>query len=565
MTDINLGPFNKGVNNQAQDYALPGPTPTSPGASLLDAYNVDITGDGTVKRRAGTTLVSSIESGHSLASIEGKTFLNIGDQIGVITSLDPLNMVTLRTGLTGSRVDYAGLAGEAWWSNGTDSGRCSTDNLDYPWVLPTPTPPVVGLGSGSLNPGLYRVSIAYSSAECGESAGCVPQVIELGDEGGINVVLPATPTGVDAINVYCTEANGGEMRLHASLPSDAVVTNIGTAPEGRSLRDRCFLSPLPAGDILAIHNGRMLSAIGDTLSYSEVYDFGLYNPAKNTIRFPASISIVAPCINGVYVVADKTYWLQGNDIAVAESIKKLNYGAVKGTRFESASSEFVGWFGHSGFVIASPDGSVSVPQDGKFSAPVADTGCVLLREEDGLVQLICSLDSSAAYYQQVTTAFKRRLQLTIADPSTVVMNLDNGATTRYTNFYMTSMCLIDGVYYGVDSTGLHQLNGEKDGTTAIQCEISLGRVGLKSDVLKHISDAYLGGMFPDGAEFVVRTPDDEYTYPIDSYAEAIGMHRAKTGKGLRYTWYDLSVRHVTGSYIELVSLMVKIMNTTRRI
>lgn len=85
----------------------------------------------------------------------------------------------------------------------------------------------------------------------------------------------------------------------------------------------------------------------------ETYDFGLHQPAKNYLRFPANITIVAPCVGGVYIVADKTYWYAGADIALAECIEKLPYGAVKGTRFDLVDDKAVGWFEANGFVIAS--------------------------------------------------------------------------------------------------------------------------------------------------------------------------------------------------------------------
>lgn len=94
--------------------------------------------------------------------------------------------------------------------------------------------------------------------------------------------------------------------------------------------------------------------------------------------------------------------------------------------------------------------------------------------------LIASLDDTAAYTSRSSKAFRTRLDETTEDPSTVVMNLNTGATTRYTNFYMTSMCKIGDKYYGVDDTGLHVLEGGKDNLLSIPCEIGFGRYGLKS-------------------------------------------------------------------------------------
>lgn len=565
MEDISLGSFANGINNLAQDYALPRPTKENQNSALMDAYNVDITDEGSVKQRPGYALISPFMLGHSLASVEGKTFLGIGSQMGIVNDLDPLDMTFLRSGLSGSRIDYVGLAGEVWWSDGSASGRCSSSNIDYPWVLPTPSPPVVGLGTGVLDPGMYRVSISYSSANCGESAATLPEFILLGDEGGLLVTLPTAPSGVETTNIYCTDSNGGELMLFSSVVAATATVFINAAPQGRSLAGRCYLAPLPPGDIVAIHNGRLISASGDMLCYSETYDFGLYQPGRSYLRFPANITIVAPCVGGVYIVADKTYWYAGDDIALAECIEKLPYGATKGTRFDLNDTKAVGWFGANGFVIASTAGDVTAPQEKTFSVPVAATGAVLLRESDGLSVLIASLDDTAAYTSRSSKAFRTRLDETIEDPSTVVMNLSTGATTRYTNFYMTSMCKIGDKYYGVDDAGLHVLEGGKDNLLPIPCEIGFGRYGLRSDVLKHLLNVYIGGIFSDRVELVVRTPTNEHVYTSRGYSDALTVQRIDPGKGLRYTWYDLSLRNVDGYYIELVSVTTKLAHSRRRI
>jgi hypothetical protein len=68
------------------------------------------------------------------------------------------------------------------------------------------------------------------------------------------------------------------------------------------------LTPLPAGDIVAIHNARLLSAKDADLYYSKPYDFGLCDQMANRITLPDNITIVAPCEGGVFI------WHDGQDV-----------------------------------------------------------------------------------------------------------------------------------------------------------------------------------------------------------------------------------------------------------
>ena len=74
-------------------------------------------------------------------------------------------------------------------------------------------------------------------------------------------------------------------------------------------------------------NGRLLVAVGSLLIYSEPFMPGLYRPSKNYIPFPAPITVLEACGAGVFVAADKTYWL-GGEITAASLAEVLPYGAV---------------------------------------------------------------------------------------------------------------------------------------------------------------------------------------------------------------------------------------------
>ncbi len=87
-----LGPWPAGINNSARDYRIPA-------GACLDALNVDFTDEGDAIGRSGYGQTTAIDSGHSLRTIGGKTFICLGTSLGVVTAINPLTVTTLRTGL----------------------------------------------------------------------------------------------------------------------------------------------------------------------------------------------------------------------------------------------------------------------------------------------------------------------------------------------------------------------------------------------------------------------------------------------------------------------------------
>ena len=467
-------------------------------------------------------------------------------------------------------ISYAELAGEVWWSNGVECGRCNVDNSDHPWAVPTPADiPLVVAGVGTLPAGRYRIAITHAMADGEESASSSIYSYTLASVGSLVVNLPAAKAGVTNFVVYCTSSDGTALQRAATVAAATSSVTISANPTGRQLGERAFLAPLPAGEILAFYNGRLLSAKGDTLYYSDVYDFGMCNPAKGYIRLPGTISIVAPCENGVFVVADKTYWYAGTDIAQSEMFERLPTGAVKGTAFRNPLTKGVGWFGADGFVLGSPDGSVSLPQrdKGGFNAPQATSGSVLVRNELGRIHLICHLDDTAAYRQDVSPDFTAARLLYDDDSSTVVWNLlSQTGTSRYANWNFNSSAQIGNDYYGMDSVGLRKLSGADDDGTPITAAVHPGRVGFGSPQLKTPLNAYVGGKSSAPLILAITTPAGKtYEYPARSFSEDAHVQRYDPGHGLRETWFGISIRNQDGGSMEVSSMLVLVADSQRSI
>ncbi len=564
--NLQFGPWTNGICNSARGYTLPE-------GAVLDALNVDFTDKGTAVTRLGYSQTVAIDNGHSLKTLGGKTLIGMGTELHVITAMSPLSTTALRTGLDVAPISYDERGGEVWWSNGVQSGRCNADNTDHPWVPPAPGNLVtVYAGAGTLPAGAYRVAITHAMADGEESVASDIEEIILTSEGSIVLTLPTATPGTDTFNVYCTVANGKVLQKYSTVSAATGSVNIVAAPQGRQLAERAFLRPLPPGTAICFHGGRLLSLYGEVLSYSKPYDYGVYDPAQDYIILGTGGSILASVVSGVFVAADRTWFYSGTDIATAEPMEVLDYGAVAGTEFNPPlkTNPTAGWFSHKGVVVGSNDGVIKLRQRIKgFIAPLAARGASWVRQRNGQVHVVVSLDSTASYDSKISEDFVVALDRYSDDSTTVCMELADGATSRYSNWYFNSYAAFGGDEYGLDAEGLRLLEGSTDEGEEISAAIYLGFIGYDTPQIKSPEGVYVRGKSSDILVVDVVLPtDDVYSYPANRYSETMAVVRHAPMKGLlsqRQQGFSTIVRNQNGCSFELASVEVSFIVSSRRI
>jgi hypothetical protein len=573
MKTVTLGPWLKGINNSAEGHLLPRTSKERPGDACRDALNVDFMDDGRSVTRNGYETVSVGTSLHSLRRQGDKVLLGMASTINVVESLNPLSLTQLRSGLDVRTISYAERGGEVWWSNGVQSGRISALNADSPWVPPAPGN-IVSLadGVGNLHPGAYRIALTHSMADGEESVTSDIYDHTLAATGAIVVTLPAAQAGVTYFNIYCTEANGDILQKYSTVVAATASVTITDPADGRQLRNRGFLSPLPAGDAICFHGNRLLSLKGEFLYYSEPWDYGVYDPQQNFVVLGQTGSLLASVEEGVFVAADRTWFYSGDDIKAAVPVEVQKVGAVSGTVFEHPDdTRAKGWYSQEGLVVGMPDGGLKkVQKELGFIAPTAISGSTWLRERDGQTHVVVSLDATAAYGKDVSADFTRARMRYNDDATTMSINLTTGATSRYAEWHMNSYATIDGDEYGVDSVGMHLLEGGDDAGAAIYATIDCGRVGFESLHQKAPEHVYTAAKASAPIVVTIELPDGSiYDYPArSSDADELRMHRHDSMKGLmntRQTWFDLVIRNDTGSTFDLSGVQVLVAESQRRI
>lgn len=397
--------FPLGINNLLPDYALPK-------EALRDGSNIDIFDNGKIKRRAGSAKKVNLVGAHSFWSdpknprpdiayyVAGTTLYSLKMVSGILTS------TAIVTGLAaGRKVAYLFLNGDVFWSNSVISGRIH-NGVNGPWGLETPAskPILTASTVGGLFPGKYQVVLTYRNALGEESGTDVAQTISVPSGGSI--VLTGMPTPVSSqvaqICVYCTAANGETLHKVAVIPSSSSTYTISTMANATTILRTQFLQPMPAGDRIAHLNGVIFVASGPNIFYTEPLRYGLCNLNENFYSFPQDVDEMLAVPDeaglrpqeGLYVCADRTYFLLRAGVPEVEQKIIFPFGAIKGTGLYLLNSPNVTWMSPRGQIVGGLAGKAKVETEAQYMPGVMSHGASIIREQNGLKQIINTVNQS---------------------------------------------------------------------------------------------------------------------------------------------------------------------------
>lgn len=385
--------FVLGYDNVAPETAMPA-------GALREAENVDLDKAGRVRRRPGLTLRYSGSGIHSLWSGGGRTlFVEEGSlkELGAGWTAS-----ALVSGLSvGSMVSYQEVAGQIWWTNGSQSGRISADGTVGAWAVPNPNgQPTLSVrtGLGGMAAGRYQVAVTFLSTDWEESGTGLAAQIDVA--AGDGITLSNIPQGDAAlVRIYLTPPNGDAFYHYRDLAMGVTSTHIGKATLGRRLETQ-FAEPIPPGQIVRFYSSRMWVASGAVLWHSLAFRYGLHQPEKDFFYFPSRITVLQPVDDGIYVVADKTYFLSGKvpgqmqltDVSGATGVEGTGVSVeAKHFALEDAKGEVAFWFSSHGAQLGLPGGSVNSVMEDRAVVPLYEEGSALFRERNGIRQVVTTV------------------------------------------------------------------------------------------------------------------------------------------------------------------------------
>lgn len=368
---------------------------------VRDAVNVDLSASSTFQTRAGCVQVVdssgcrslfSVDGGGSLAAVGSKLMRFDGDTLSEVADLASPH----------ANVGYASTPFGVVWSDGFRMGLVRNwVNSSLLPAAPNPIPSVtVGTG-GALAAGTYGVAFAAVMPDGRRSELTVPEYVEVGQNGRIEIAAGILPLPAD---IFITAPDGDVFyragRVQVGAASIGVIN-----PDGESVAYE-VLQPLPPSRILGFHAGRLLSAVGSVLLFSRPYSLGLHRPETDFIQFPDDIRLIASLSTGVLIVATESkHWLIAGDMESPTMSSIAPYGAVAGTAVDIPNSEGLMWFTPRGQVLAGEDGSLTLLQDKQIQFPSAPSGAGVFRETNGMRQYITSLNNAAPSTSAVARCF----------------------------------------------------------------------------------------------------------------------------------------------------------------
>lgn len=375
MKPVKLGPF-LGENNRLERHALDVNNDNIAGRYLAGSQNVELDRTGRLSRAQGTTLVQALTSGRSGFSYGGFNLLADGSALLSVLAFDPFAAVSVDT-ISTNPVAYQPINNDIYYTDGVKLAYLDDSGVTHPATVPVPVLSVAGATAGDLPAAKYQYLITFFVGDM-EGGASFKRSIELDDNAGLTITLPAAPAGVTHIGVYCSGPNGEVPLFNGKVAAGTASATITDVPTGRECGVE-LCGPMPAGEHLAFLHGRLLVAADRTLYYSEPYNFGLTKPGKNYIEFAKPITNIAVCKDGVYVTADQTWWVTNFADLLGDPV--LPYGAVARTAGYFRYENKVYWLSERGLIVGNEAGQVQNMQERALALDLSGTGASVETEE----------------------------------------------------------------------------------------------------------------------------------------------------------------------------------------
>lgn len=356
-----------GSNNLAKPERLPA-------GAVVDALNVDFTVGGKAELRTGFTSVREQADTRAVFAMGDALALVAGDKLLRVTEQGANELASLSPG----PVAAAWHNGELYLNTLAESLRI-TGNSVMPWAVQAPVFDI-SIEPGSLPAGVYQIGV---TAVQGVESGCLPMVVTLNGSQALRVSVDDDRECI----LYCSVANGTTLYRQGK----AYATNLLSSLVDDTARlATAGLYPLPACTLLDSHQAMLVGARDRFLYHTRPMLPHLHRPESDFVQYPAPISVIASVDSGLYVCADKTYFITGLGSADVIQRTVLDFGAVPGS-MASLPDGSVAWFCEYGQVIGRKDGAVELINRAAYAPDRAGIGAAGMLEHNGNQMVITTM------------------------------------------------------------------------------------------------------------------------------------------------------------------------------
>ena len=372
-----------GMDNRSADHDL---LRKQEEAVLRDAVNIDVLSSGKLRLRDGIKQVVADADAHSVFSDGSRLVWATGDTLKVADA-----NFDKATALTDSRLSaplsWLQLNGELYFSNEQINGKL----IDYayePWgVVPPLTPPVCTPGSSG--PYRYQATCTFVTAAGEESGAPIAAQVLCGEVSSLQ--LSAIPQSSDsrvvATRIYITNIDGTDFYAQHDVPAGVTAWSFnGFFADGALLRTQ-FMEPPPPGQLLEYNNGRIYIASGKVVWYTEPLRYGCVDLTQSFFAYSRRVTMLRGIKQGMYIGADKTYFLPGAGTKDVEQIILEDARPIEGASLKLPQGEEVVWLADLGFRRGT-GGQASGATDDRIAMDQFTRAALGLVEQNGLVKVV---------------------------------------------------------------------------------------------------------------------------------------------------------------------------------
>jgi len=361
-----------GINNVARANRLPE-------GALRNLVNLDPSADGILALRAGYSKVVDCQGARAAFAVG--EFLVVVDGTNVLSYHPDSDSTVMLGQVSDAPVSATEHAGQLFLSTAVDSVRTDGGVLK-PWAIRAPGFSVEAIPGGTLE-GRYRVAVTATGAD-GEESGTDSILVDVPAGSSIRVLSDDPRT----LRLYASAVNGASLYYQKLVFGGGVV--LSSVRDDTEMLTTDGLVPLPACDELVSHHGVIVGRSGPYAFFTSPMYPHLMDPVSGFFQFPAQVRLLAATDGGVYIVADKTYFVTGLETATPSQRTVLETDAVEGTAVKLPDGR-VAWFTRYGQVLGTPDGQAQLVHRQSFAPDVADRGAAGVLSHNGNEMVVTTM------------------------------------------------------------------------------------------------------------------------------------------------------------------------------
>lgn len=362
--------WSKGINNKANWRRMPDGT-------TRDLVNLDPLPGGVLALRAGYEKVYAGTDVRGALSVGRYVLIADGTQLVMYDRLQDTAQVLATIAGSGRFVGDV-LNDELFFCTENQTLRFKDGSLRA-WGVPTVTAqPVPTATAGALAAGSYQWAVVFRDAHGDEGGTARAGVTQVPAGGALQFTLPTPPAGGSA-HLYVGAVNSANLYLQYSGSGPYVVNSV--RDDTAELGTMHMRSPTVGSQVVAL-NSILTIVEGKTLWMTTPFRPHLVSPARGFYQYGADIGMVVAGDGGLFVSADKTYFLRAVETDSPEQAAVFEFPALAGSGVVLPDGR-AAWMTQYGLAISDGRGGAALVSQDNFAPQLATDGSSGIIERNG--------------------------------------------------------------------------------------------------------------------------------------------------------------------------------------